>query len=526
MKMNVLVADPLAEEGVALLKEYANVDVKTKLKPEELKAIIGGYEALIVRSQTRVTADIIEAGERLIVIGRAGVGVDNIDTDAATRHGIIVVNAPTGNTISAAEHAVALMMALARNIPQANVSLKSGEWKRNEFMGAEVRGKTLGLIGLGNVGSEVARRAHGMEMNIIGYDPFVTADKARNFYVEMKPLDDIFREADFISLHVPLIEATRNIIGPKQLAMMKPGARIVNAARGGLIDEEALVAAVNEGKIGGAAIDVFIEEPCTKSVLFGSPKIIVTPHLGASTAEAQTLAATEVIQQIIDVFQGRPAKYAVNAPLISAEAMPVMAPFLRLAQSIGSLLSYLGEGQLKSLQIKYHGEIAAYNTNALKAVLLGGFLSRMTEERVNMVNASMEAERRGIRVTEEKHASCENYANLITLEAATDKGTVTISGTIIRGESHIVQVNQFWLDIIPTGGYFLFVDHTDRPGLIGAVGKITGDADINISYMHLSRLKPRGEALMILALDEPLPQAQQQQIMGLKDVKTAKLVKL
>jgi len=526
MKMNVLVADPLAEEGVELLQKYANVDVKTKLKPDELKAIIGGYEGLIVRSQTRVTADIIDAGDRLIVIGRAGVGVDNIDTEAATKRGIIVVNAPTGNTISAAEHAIALMMALVRNIPQASASLKSGEWKRNEFMGTEVRGKTLGLIGLGNVGSEVARRAHGLEMNVIGFDPFVSAEKAKNFHVEVRPLEDIFREADFISLHIPLIEATKNIIGPKQIASMKPSARIINAARGGLIDEEALVAAINEGRLAGAAIDVFIEEPCTQSILFSSPKIIVTPHLGASTAEAQTLAATEVIQQVIDVFQGRPAKYAVNAPLIPAEALSVMAPYMQLAQSIGGLLSYLGEGQLKSLQIKYQGEVASYNTNALKAILLGAILSRFTGERVNMVNAAIETERRGLRVTEEKRAVCENYSSLIALEAVTNEGTVTVSGTVIRGEAHIVQVNQYWLDIVPTGGYFLFVDHTDRPGIIGAVGKISGDADINISYMHLSRLKPRGEALMILALDEPLPEIQRQQVLALKDVRTAKVVKL
>lgn len=526
MKMNVLIADPLAEEGIELLKEFANVDVKTKLKPEELIDIIGNYEGLIVRSQTRVTADVIEAGCKLMVIGRAGVGVDNIDTEAATRHGIIVVNAPTGNTISAAEHAVALMMALARNIPQANASLRSGEWKRNDFMGTEVRGKTLGLIGLGNVGSEVARRAHGLEMNIIGFDPFVSAEKAKNFYVEVRPLEDIFREADFISLHIPLIEATKNIVGPKQIAAMKPSARIINAARGGLIDEEALVAAVNEGKIAGAAIDVFCEEPCTQSILFGSPKIIVTPHLGASTAEAQTLAATEVIQQVIDVFQGRPAKYAVNAPLIPAEDLPVMSPFLQLAQSIGSLLSYLGEGQLKSLRIKYQGEVTAYNTNAVKAVLVGALLSRFTGERVNMVNATIEAERRGLHVSEEKCATCENYASLITLEASTDAGAVMVSGTIIRGEAHIVQVNQYWLDITPTDNYFLFVDHTDRPGVIGAIGKIAGDADINISHMHLSRLKLRGEALMIMALDEPLPEAQRQQVLSIKDVKGAKVVRL
>ena len=526
MKMNVLVADPLAEEGVELLRQHASVDVKTKLKPEELKAIIGNYEAVVVRSQTRITAEIIEAGQKLVVIGRAGVGVDNIDTQAATKRGIIVVNAPTGNTISAAEHTIALMMSLARNIPQANASLKACQWKRNEFMGCEVRGKTLGLIGLGNVGSEVARRAHGLEMKLIGYDPFVTAEKAENLHVEIKTLDEIYSQADFITLHVPLIESTRNLIGAKQIALMKPCTRIINAARGGLIDEEALVAAINEGRLGGAAIDVFVEEPCTQSILFSSDRIIVTPHLGASTAEAQTLAATEVIEQIIDVFEGRPAKYAVNAPLVSADAMAVLAPFLKLANSLGLLLSYLGEGQMGSLHIKYQGEIANYNTNILKAVVLGGLLGRLTEERVNMVNAGMEAARRGIKITEEKEPACENYANLVTLQAVTTEGTVTVAGTVLRGESHILQVNHFWVDIIPSGGFFLFADHRDRPGMIGSVGKIAGDADINISYMHLSRLEKRGEALMILALDEPLPEAQRQQILALEGVHSARLVKI
>lgn len=526
MKYNVLVADPLAQEGVDILKQYANVDVKTKLKPEELKAIIGNYEALVVRSQTRVTADIIEAGVKLIVIGRAGVGVDNIDTAAATKRGIIVVNAPTGNTISAAEHAVALMMSLARNIPQANASLKNCEWKRNDFMGVEVRGKTLGVVGLGNVGSEVARRAQGMEMKIIGYDPFVTEERAKKMGVEMKTLEEIWKEADFITLHVPLIEATKNMIGAKQIATMKPTTRIINAARGGLIDEEALVAAINEGRLGGAAIDVFVEEPCTKSVLFGCSKVIVTPHLGASTNEAQTLAATEVVQQIIDVFNGQPARYSVNAPLVKAEAMPVMVPYMKLANSMGSFLSYLGEGQVKSINIKYQGEVAAYDTNALKAILLGSLLGRLTDERVNMVNAVLEAAKRGIKVTEEKQAVCENYANLITIEAVTSEGTTTVSGSVMRGESHLVQMNQFWIDIVPTGGWFLFSDHRDRPGLIGAVGKIAGDADVNISYMHLSRLEPRGEALMIMALDEALPEAQIKQILALKDVKTARVVKI
>ena len=522
----MLVADPLAQEGVDALKQYADVDVKTKLKPDEIKAIIGDYDALVVRSQTLVTADIIEAAKKMIVIGRAGVGVDNIDTQAATRNGIIVVNSPTGNTISAAEHSVALMLALARNIPQANTSLKGCEWKRNEFMGVEVRGKTLGVVGIGNIGSEVARRALGLEMRVIGYDPFVNAERASKIGIELKTLEEIWKEADFISLHVPLIESTKNMIGAAQLAMMKPTTRIINAARGGLIDEEALVAAINEGKLAGAAIDVFIEEPCTQSILFSSPKIIVTPHLGASTGEAQTLAATEVVQQIIDVFNGQPARYSVNAPLVKAEAMSAVVPYMRLSNTIGSLLSYMGGGQIKSVHIKYQGEIAAYDTNPLKAILLGSLLGRLTDSRVNMVNAGIEASRLGIKVSEEKEVSCDNYTNLITLEAVTSEGSTTVSGSVMRGESHIVQVNQFWVDIVPTGGWFLFCDHIDRPGLIGAVGEIAGKADINISYMHLSRLTPRGEALMILALDEPMPDEQLRQIQSLPDVGSARLVQI
>jgi len=524
--MKVLVADKIAREGIDMLSQYAQVDVRTKQTEEQLLAIIGDYEAMVVRSQTQVTPKIIEAGKKLQVIGRAGVGVDNIDLDAATRNGVIVVNAPTGNTISAAEHSIALMLALARNIPQANTSLKSCEWRRSDFMGTEVKGKTLGIIGLGNVGSEVARRTHGLEMKLIGYDPFISDERAANLQVELVPLEQLFKDSDFITLHIPLKESTKSLIGAEELASMKPSVRIINTARGGLIDEEALAKAVEEGKIAGAAIDVFPKEPCTQSVLFNNDKIIVTPHLGASTTEAQTLAATEIARQVIDIFNGQPARYAVNAPLISAEAMPVIVPFLNVATKLGNLVSYLGEGQLKSLQIKYQGDIAAYDTNALKAAVLGGLLDRLTEERVNIVNANALASKRGIKVLEEKVADCQNYTNLITLEVATSTDTITVSGTVLRDETHIVQVNDYWFDIVPTGGYFLFSDHKDRPGIIGAVGKITGDADINISYMHLSRLKPRGQALMILALDEPLQENQIQQILALPDINSAKVVKL
>jgi D-3-phosphoglycerate dehydrogenase len=524
--MKVLVTEPISNEGVDILRHHAEVDVRLGLKPEEIMSIIGDYEALVVRSQTQVSAEVIAAGKKLQVIARAGVGVDNIDVEEATQRGIVVVNAPTGNTISAAEHTIALMLSLARNIPQANAVLKSGVWRRSDFMGTEVKDKTLGIIGLGNVGSEVAKRARGLQMKLIAYDPFISVDHAKKLQVELVSLEQLLKEADFITLHLPLTASAGRIIGAKELAKVKPTVRIINCARGGLIDERALAKAVKEGRIAGAAIDVFPTEPTTESVLFESDNIIVTPHLGASTTEAQATAAKDVAEQIVDVFKGQPARYSVNAPFISAETLSVLAPFMKLASTAGKLVSQLAEGQVNAIQIKYNGEISNYDTNALKAAVLGGLLEEVSEERVNLVNANVVAAQRGLTVVEQKEAICENYASLITVEVTTSTGTTTVAGTVMRGESHIVRVDNYWLDIVPTGGYFLFSDHRDRPGLIGAVGKITGDADINISYMHLSRLKLRGQALMILALDEPLPEEHRQQILSLPDVHTVKLVKL
>ncbi|MBI2869547.1 MAG: phosphoglycerate dehydrogenase [Chloroflexi bacterium] len=524
--MKVLVTDPLSDEGIELLRKCAQVDVKIGLKPDEIKAVIGDYEALLVRSQTRVTADIIQAGGKLQVIGRAGVGIDNIDVEAATRCGIMVVNAPTGNTVSAAEHTMALMLALARYIPQANTSLKSGQWKRNDFMGTELRGKTLGVVGLGNVGSEVARRSQPFEMNIVGYDPFVSVDYASKIQVKLLSLDEVLKEADFITLHIPLTAQTRGLIGAREFGLMKPGARIINCARGGLIDENELVKAIQEKRLAGAAIDVFEKEPITSSVLFGVDNIIVTPHLGASTAEAQVLAARDVAEQVADVFGGKPARYAVNAPFITAETLAVLAPFVRVALALGKLARQLAEGQVNSLLVKYDGELAGHDTAALKAAILGGLLEGVSEERVNLVNANLVASRRGLSIVEQKELACQNYASLLTLEVGTSQGKTTVAGTVLNNETHLVRVNDYWFDIVPAGAYFLFSDHVDKPGLIGAVGKITGDADINISSMHLGRLKARGEAMMILALDEPLPEKHRQQVLSLPDVRTAKLVKL
>jgi D-3-phosphoglycerate dehydrogenase len=524
--MKVLVLDSISEEGIKELYDCAEVDARAKIAPEELKSIVSDYDALMVRSQTKVTADIIKAGSNLKVIARAGVGIDNVDVEAATRCGIAVVNAPTGNTISAAEHAFALMMALARHVSQANTSLKSGEWKRNDFMGTELRGKTLGVIGLGNVGSAVAKRAQAFEMKVIGFDPIVSVDQAGKLNVELVSLEELLKQSDFISLHIPLNEKTKGIIGAKELALVKPTVRIINCARGGLIDDEALVAALGEGRVAGVAVDVFAKEPCTESPLFAFSNVIVTPHLGASTEEAQVLAARDVAEQVVDVLQGRPAKYALNAPFISAETMAILGPYINVAGMVGKLAYRLAEGQAETIRIRYEGEIADCDTSALKLTVLGGLLEGTSEERVTLVNASMIAAQRGLNIVEEKETACENYSSLITVELATSAGVTAVAGTVINGQAHIVRVNDFWLDIVPTGEYFIFSDHRDRPGLIGSVGKITGDADINISTMHLGRLEPRGKALLVLALDEPLPEQQQQEILSLSEVYSLKQVRL
>jgi len=515
--MKVLIADPIAQEGIEALRAHAEVDVRLKMGPDELIAAIGEYDAIVVRSETKVPAEAIEAGRKLQVIGRAGVGVDNIDVKAATSKGIVVVNAPTGNTISAAEHTIAMMLALAR---------QAGEWRRQDFLGCELRNKTLGIVGLGNVGSEVARRAGGLQMRLLGYDPFVSIEYARNIGVDLVSFEDLLRESDFISLHTPLTGSTKGLIGAKELKMVKPTVRIINCARGGIVDEKALYDAVEGGTVAGAAVDVFTEEPAKDSILFKSDKIIVTPHLAASTAEAQTGAAMDVAEQVIAVLHGEPARYTVNTPLISPETLAVVGPFLAVAQQISRLLYQLGEGQMNIISIKYEGEIANHDTAALKAALLGGLLENISDERINIVNANIIAQQRGLKVTEHKDSNCENYGNLITLEVTTSTGIITVAGTLMRGEPHIVRVNSYWIDVVPRGGYFLFSDHRDLPGLIGAVGTILGNSDINISSMQLGRLEPRGRALLVLELDQPVDEEILLKLQALPEIYSMKLVKL
>ena len=524
--MKVLITEPLAEQGLEILRKHTDAEVRLKLKPQELKAIIGDYEALVVRSETKVTAEIIEAGKKLLVVGRAGVGVDNIDVEAATRCGVMVVNAPTGNTISAAEHTIAMMLALARHIPQAHAKLKSGVWQRSDFMGTEVRGKTLGIIGLGRVGSEVARRAQAMGMRIIAHDPYVSPDYARNLGVELTTMEEVLRRSDIVTLHMPLTSAAKSFLGAKELGMMKTGARLINCARGGLVDEEALYQAVQRGKLAGAAVDVFSQEPAKDNILFKSDRIVVTPHLAASTDEAQVGVAIDVAEQVVSVLGGQPARYAVNAPLIPPETMAVIAPFMGVAYTVGKLVTQLIEGQLENIQIKYEGDIADCDITALRANILRGLLESISEERVNIINASLIAQSRGLKIVEQKVAKCQNYSGLIAVEASTSAGSITVAGTVIRDEVHIVKVNNYWLDLVPSGGYLMFCDHLDRPGLIGAVGMVTGKADINISSMQVARLKARGPALMVLTLDEQLSETARQQLLAIPDIYAVKVVKL
>jgi D-3-phosphoglycerate dehydrogenase len=520
--MKILVADPITDEGMQILQSCAQVDVGAKLQPEQLKAIIGDYDAVVVRSQTRIGPEVIEAGSKLKVIGRAGVGTDNIDVGAATRNGIVVVNAPTGNTIAAAEHTIALMLALARNIPEAHRQLRSGKWQRESLIGSELRNKTLGVIGLGNVGSEVAKRAHAFEMRVLAHDPFISSEYAHNLSVELVPLDELLQQADFVTLHVPLTAGTRKLIGTKELAKLKPTARIVNCARGGLIDEEAIVEAIRAGKLAGAALDVFANEPVIDSPLFQEDRVLVTPHLGASTIEAQTSVARDVAQEVVAVLQGQFSKYAVNAPHIA----PQLVPFMRLAATMGSLASQVMEGQIRSTHITYSGGIANYDCEPIKTALISGLLEQTSEERVNIVNVGLISAQRGLRISEEREMTCHNYSNLLTLDVNTNLATTTISGTVSDNEIHIVQVDDFWLDIVPTGEHFLLCDHTDRAGLVGTIGTIIGKADINISSMHLSRLQPRGKALMTLALDQPLSEEHLQEIRALPGIHNAKAVRL
>ena len=504
----ILIADPVAPEGIELLRAAGDVDVNTGLAADALIGIIGNYDALVVRSETRVTRPILEAATRMQVVGRAGVGVDNIDLDAATERGVIVVNAPQGNTIAAAEHTLALLMALARHVPQADASMRAGRWDRKSYLGTEIRGKTLGIVGLGKIGSEVARRAVAMEMRVLAHAPFVPVERVRALGVESVDFEQLIMLSDFITVHPPLTATTQGMIGEAELARMKDGVRLINVARGGIIDEAALAAAVASGKVAGAAIDVFTAEPPKDSALIGDPRIIVTPHLGASTAEAQERVAIDVAEQIVEVLAGKPARYAVNAPMLAPETLQVIQPYMAAAEMLGSVATQLVTGKLESIEIEYYGEIAEHDITPLRASVIRGLLRPISEENVNMVNANLVAQSRGWNIEERKRTSHDTFLNLIHVKVGTSESEVTVGGTVEHGHPNVVIINGLDMDLVPEPGTFLLAcDNEDRPGMIGRVGTLLGGWDINIQSMQVGRRGRRGRALMAIAVDEsPTPE--------------------
>ncbi len=523
----ILIADPVAPEGIELLRTIGEVDVKTGQAADTLIATIHNYDALVVRSETKVTRPIIEAGNRLQVIGRAGVGVDNIDLEAATERGVIVVNAPQGNTIAAAEHTVALLLALARHIPQADASMRSGKWDRKSYVGTEVRGKTLGIIGLGPIGSEVARRGLGLDMRVLAHDPYVAEDRIRSLGAEPVDFEGLVATADFITVHVPLTAATRGMIGAEQFKRMKDGVRLLNVARGGIIDEAALAEAVKSGKAAGAAVDVFTAEPIAPdNPLLGDPRIITTPHLGASTAEAQERVAVDVAEQIVDVLSGRPARYAVNAPMLAPETLKVVGPYMAVAEVVGLVATQLVTGKLKSIELEYSGEIAEHDVTPLKASVIRGLLKPISEETVNIVNANLIAQSKGWDIAERQRTSHEVFTNLINVKVVTSDEEVTVGGTIVHGQAHIVLLNGLDIDLTPERGTFLLAcDNEDRPGMIGRVGTLLGQFDINIQSMQVGRRGRRGRALMLIAVDEAPSDEQLAAIEAIDGIYNVRLVR-
>lgn len=503
--VKVLVADPISDEGLVLFNEEPEIsaDVKTGLKEEEILPIINEYDALIVRSQTQVTEAIIKAGTKLKVIGRAGVGLDNIDVPAATRQGIIVMNVPGGNTISTAEHSMAMLLSMTRNIPQAFASLKAGKWDRKTFTGAELMRKKLGVIGLGRIGQEVAKRAEAFGMEIMGFDPFVTVERAEQLGVKLFELDEIIAKADYITVHVPLTKETRGMFGEKQFAMMKKGIRLINCARGGIYDEKALYENLKSGKVAAAAFDVFDPEPPSMdNPLFSLNNFIATPHLGAATKEAQVQVAIDMCQQIIDTLKGKMVRNACNIPSVDPEVLSRIAPYLALAEKLGRFQSQVNESRIEEIHVRYSGEVTNYNVAPISVAVLKGYLEPILQSSINYVNAPFIAKERGIRMVESKSSDTEDYASMITVTVRCKEHERIVSGTLFgKKETRIVRIDDYRLDCIPSG-FILVLMNEDVPGIVGHVGTVLAEHNINIAGMALGRLEKGGKALTALNVDE------------------------
>ena len=519
----VLIADKLSPQAIDVFKQRGvEADVKTGLSPEEILKIIGEYDGLAVRSATKATAALIKAGTKLKVIGRAGIGVDNVDIPAATASGVVVMNTPFGNSVTTAEHTISLMMSLARQIPQANASTHAGKWEKSGFMGVELAGKTLGLIGAGNIGSIVADRAQGLKMKVIASDPFLSKEKATELNIEKVELDELLKRADFITLHTPLTESTRNILNKDAFAKCKKGVRIVNCARGGLVNEADIKAAIESGQVAGAAFDVFEEEPAKTNILFGMEQVICTPHLGASTTEAQENVAVQVAEQMADYLTTGAVTNALNIPSMSAEDAAKLKPYLQLVDELGSFAGQLTENGLTKVQIDYEGKAAKLNTKPLTAVALKGLLAPMIAG-VNMVNAPVVAKERGIEVSSTSHDRVGDYQTLIRITVTTEKRTRTVAGTLFADQPRIVEVNGIKLEA-GLGKKTLYVNNDDKPGFIGSLGTLLGKAGVNIAYFHLGRNEAGSEAIALVEVDQAIPAETMAEIAKLPSVKQVKLL--
>ncbi len=527
--MKILVSDSLAPEGLEVFQRAGGfeVDVRLGLKPDELKKICADYEGWVIRSGTRITAELIEAAKNLKVIGRAGVGFENIDADAATKKGIVVMNTPGGNNVTTGEHTIALMMALARHIPQAVASLKGGKWDRNKFVGVELCNKTIGVIGLGNVGRIVAERAAALKMKVLGYDPFISGENIARMGVEPANLEDIFTKSDFITVHVPLTPDTQGLINRDAFAKMKTGVRIINCARGGIVDEKDLADAIKEGKVAGAALDVYVDEPPPADhPLVKLPQVITTPHLGASTDEAQLNVAIAVAEQMVDFLAKGVVRYAVNVPSVSPELLEILRPYLILAEKLGSLLVQMADSLPKEVQVEYRGEVTQYNLAPLTLAVLKGLLTPVMESGVNYVNAPLLARERGVQIMESKGERSSDFASSITVKANGKKQGLEVEGAIF-GSKHprIVRVNNFYLEAVPEG-YILILHNKDVPGVVGTVGTILGKNGINIAGMELGRTEKGGNAISFTHVDDVVPKKALAELRALPQIVSAELVKL
>jgi D-3-phosphoglycerate dehydrogenase len=507
MPPKVLISDALSDAAVQIFRDRGvEVDFQPKLgaDKDKLAALIGGFDGLAIRSATKVTAKLLDLAGKLKVIGRAGIGVDNVDIPAATAKGVIVMNTPFGNSITTAEHAITMMLALARQIPQADASTQAGKWEKNRFMGVEITNKTLGVIGCGNIGSIVADRGHGLRMKVIAYDPFLSPERARQLAVDKVELPELFRRADFITLHTPLTDKTRNIVDAAAIASMRKGVRIINCARGGLVDEAALRAALDSGQVAGAAFDVFVEEPATANPLFGHPNVVCTPHLGAATTEAQENVALQVAEQMADYLIGGAISNAVNFPSISAEEAPRLRPFVALAERLGSFAGQLTETGLSKVQIAYEGAVAQMNTKALTSAAVAGLLRPMLQD-VNVVSAPLMARDRGIVVEEVTREAAGDYESLITVTVFTERQSRRVSGTVYAdGRPRIVNIKGIRMDA-EFGPSMIYITNLDKPGFIGRFSSTLGDAGINIATFHVGREAPGGNAVALIEIDGVLP---------------------